>query len=80
MKANPDYVLGNGEPYYILDDEEYDAVYGPYATVGAARGVETHEAYKSRIDSESGEPRSEYQRDVVDSWVEKIAEIVWERI
>lgn len=78
--TNPEYAQGNGESLYVLTDEEYDSSYGPYPKIGTARGVESHEAYKLSYRAESGEPRSERQWDVVDSWIEKIVKIEWERI
>ena len=76
-ERNPDWEPG--QPWTILADGEYDTVYGPYATIGAARNVESHEAYKPGCVAKSGKPRAEFQWDVVDSWIERVVEIKWEK-
>ena len=69
-----------GEPYWLFTGEEYDDHYGPYPRIGTAKSVQAHEAYKPAYTAESGKARTDYQWDVVDTWIEKVVEIVWERV
>lgn len=77
--CNPDWIPGELD-LYTLTDEEYDTSYGPYSKVGTAKGVQAHEAYKSAHAAKSGKARTDYQWDVVDTWIEKAVEIAWERV
>ena len=43
QEKNPEYVQGTGMPYWILLDETYETEYGPYNTIGAAKGILTRE-------------------------------------
>ena len=77
---NPDYEQGNGQDFYVLTDEEYDAWYGPYPKIGTARGVQAREAYNPAHLAESRRPHSELRWGVVGTWIEKAAKIAWERV
>lgn len=43
QKRNPDYVPGLGRSVYLLLDETVEVQYGPYNTLGTAKGVLTKE-------------------------------------
>lgn len=40
---NPDYVQGEGRPYWVLTEELHENEYGPYQNLGTAKGVLTRE-------------------------------------
>lgn len=45
-RQNPDWIRGNittGEPYYLYNGPEFEASYGPYNSLGAARAMVTRE-------------------------------------
>ncbi|MFG2292018.1 hypothetical protein [Streptomyces sp. NPDC048603] len=49
---NPDWTPGTGTKMYVLTEETYQASYGPYNTIGAARGQltrETWDSYEGRL-------------------------------
>ncbi|WP_328967924.1 hypothetical protein [Streptomyces sp. NBC_00239] len=52
QERNPAYEPGSGERYYRYTDETFETSYGPYNTIGAARGQltrETWDHYEGRL-------------------------------
>ena len=43
QKKNPDYVQGEDAPCWIWLDETYETEYGPYNSLGTAKGILTRE-------------------------------------
>ena len=44
QRENPDWERGNVEsPYFLYDGEEYETAYGPYNSIGSARGQLTRQ-------------------------------------
>lgn len=68
--SNPEYRQGSGKRPYIYTDETYETSYGPYNTIGTAKGIQTRETRNIFGDTERG---------VVDSWIEK-ATTTWEKV
>lgn len=70
-KINPKYKQGGREPYYVVLPETYEAHYGPYKSLGTAKGLLT---------SETLSPYDKLPRwDVVGGRIEK-AEIKWTKV
>jgi len=71
-KQNPEYVQGEGKPYYLLLDETYETEYGPYNSLGTAKGILTRETVDTWNDGQ-------LRWGVVGGRVEK-ASTTWERV
>lgn len=69
---NPDYVQGEGGQYWVLTDEEYSTEYGPYNSLGAAKGVLTRETVDTWNDGS-------LKWGVVGGRIEK-ADTVWRKV
>lgn len=70
-RMNPDWVRGEFvQPYWVYDGPEYNDYYGPYSSVGTARGVLTQKTLNSLHEPQPG---------VVNGWIER-ATVTWERV
>lgn len=72
-RDNPDWVRGRitpDNPRVLWDGGEYDTHYGPYNSIGAARGQLT----VGITDAYGG-----YRNGIVAGWIEK-ATVTWERV
>lgn len=71
-KVNPEYVQGGTERYYVLLDETVETAYGPYNSIGTAKGILTRET----IDHFNG---GSLRWGVVGGRIEK-AETTWTKV
>jgi hypothetical protein len=70
QRENPDWERGNVKsPYFLYDGEEYETSYGPYNSIGSARGQLTRQTV-ALIGRRGGRPG------VVSGRIEK-GETVW---
>lgn len=71
-KVNPEYVQGEGKPYWLLLDKTNEFEYGPYNSLGAAKGVLTRETVDTWNDGQ-------LKWGVVGGRIEK-ANTTWEKV
>lgn len=69
---NPDYVQGEGRPYWLLTEELRKNEYGPYPNLGTAKGVLTGETVDTWRDGQ-------LKWGVKGGWIEQ-AEITWKKV
>jgi hypothetical protein len=69
---NRDYVQGSGSLYWILTDRVLQSEYGPYATLGTAKGVLTRETVDTWDEGK-------LKWGVQGGWIE-LAEIAWKKV
>lgn len=71
-KKNPKYVQGGQEPYWLLTDKISEVQYGPYNSLGTAKGVLTRETINTWDDGK-------LKWGVAGGRIEK-ATTVWEKV
>lgn len=66
-----------GQPWFLYLETAVTDYWGPYNTIGAARSIQTKEAYMPGWVSNR---RAELRDGVIETWIEQVVKVEWGRV